>query len=169
MNRSWRPKNDKTVTFKKKKSHIWARHQDILTDWPSVAMWLWLWFWEVGALGPSLLLSYFAIGHIASGVSSVFYNFVSHFSSVFFRIMRLIAFEAWFTAVLHPGFLVSCHSFLILFLYFNSRSRPDRSQLKSANVIFTGRQPVCRGNRGWKVACRFIGLNPQVNFESGWY
>jgi hypothetical protein len=21
----------------------WARHQDILTDWPSVVMWLWLW------------------------------------------------------------------------------------------------------------------------------
>jgi hypothetical protein len=27
-------------------SHIWARHQDILTDWPSVAMWLWLWLCE---------------------------------------------------------------------------------------------------------------------------
>jgi hypothetical protein len=26
-------------------SLIWARHQDILTDWPSVAMWLWLWLW----------------------------------------------------------------------------------------------------------------------------
>jgi hypothetical protein len=24
-------------------SQIWAWHQDILTDWPSVAMWLWLW------------------------------------------------------------------------------------------------------------------------------
>jgi hypothetical protein len=23
----------------------WARHQDILTDWSSVAMWLWLWLW----------------------------------------------------------------------------------------------------------------------------
>jgi hypothetical protein len=22
-----------------------ARHQDLLTDWQSVAMWLWLWFW----------------------------------------------------------------------------------------------------------------------------
>jgi hypothetical protein len=22
-----------------------ARHQDLLTDWPSVAMWLWLWLW----------------------------------------------------------------------------------------------------------------------------
>jgi hypothetical protein len=24
-------------------SQIWAWHQDILTDWPSVVMWLWLW------------------------------------------------------------------------------------------------------------------------------
>jgi hypothetical protein len=23
-----------------------ARHQDLLTDWPSVAMWLWLWLWS---------------------------------------------------------------------------------------------------------------------------
>jgi hypothetical protein len=44
-----RPKNDKTVTlrgekkFYGQKSHIWARHQDILTDWPSAAMLLWLW------------------------------------------------------------------------------------------------------------------------------
>jgi hypothetical protein len=40
-----RSKRDKTVTLEKKisgqKSQIWARHQDILTDWPSVAMWLW--------------------------------------------------------------------------------------------------------------------------------
>jgi hypothetical protein len=42
------PKMTKKVTLREKKlygqkSHIWARHQDILTDWPSVAMWLWLW------------------------------------------------------------------------------------------------------------------------------
>jgi hypothetical protein len=54
-----RPQKDKTVSLKKKKisgqmSQIWARHQDILTDWPSVAMWLWLWvgmnmavYWDV--------------------------------------------------------------------------------------------------------------------------
>jgi hypothetical protein len=69
----------------------------------------------------------------------VFSSFVSHCSSVFFRIMRLIAFETRLTAVLHPGSLVSCHSFVILFSYFNSRSRPGRSLLKS-------------------VACRFIGM-----------
>jgi hypothetical protein len=41
-------KNYKTVTLKKNlwsKIPDWARHQDILTDWPSVAMWLWLWLW----------------------------------------------------------------------------------------------------------------------------
>jgi hypothetical protein len=36
----------------------------------------------VGALGPSLLVRDFAIGHIAWGVSSVFSNSVSHCSSV---------------------------------------------------------------------------------------
>jgi hypothetical protein len=46
-----RPNKRQNRNFKKKKkisgqmSHIWARHQDILTDWPSVAMWLWLWLW----------------------------------------------------------------------------------------------------------------------------
>jgi hypothetical protein len=38
---------DKTVTLKKKilwsKVPDWARHQDILIDWPSVVTWLWLW------------------------------------------------------------------------------------------------------------------------------
>jgi hypothetical protein len=65
----------------------------------------------------------------------VFSSFDSNCSSVFFRIMRLIAFETRFTAVLHPGSLVSWHSFLILFLYFNSRSRPGISLLKPVNVI----------------------------------
>jgi hypothetical protein len=70
------PKN-KTITLKKRisgqMSQIWAWHQDILTDWPSAAMWLWLWqiqrsgfdsqhyqvFWEVVGLerGPLSLVS----------------------------------------------------------------------------------------------------------------
>jgi hypothetical protein len=49
--------------------------------------------------------------------------------------MRRIAFETRLTAVLHPGSLVSCHSFLILFLYVNSRSKPGRSLFKSVKVI----------------------------------
>jgi hypothetical protein len=49
--------------------------------------------------------------------------------------MLLIAFETRLSAVLHPGSLVSCNSFLILSLYFNSRSSPGRSLFKSVNVI----------------------------------
>jgi hypothetical protein len=49
--------------------------------------------------------------------------------------MRLIALETRLTAVLHPGSLVSCHSFLILFLYFNSRSGPGRSLFNLVNVL----------------------------------
>jgi hypothetical protein len=50
------------------------------------------------------------MGHIAWGLTSVFANIVSHRSSAFFRVMRVIAFETQFTAVLHPGSLVSCHT-----------------------------------------------------------
>jgi hypothetical protein len=64
----------------------------------------------------------------------VFSSFVSHCSSVFFRIIRVIALETRLNAVLHPGSLVSCHSFLILFLCFNSRSRRGRSLFKSVSV-----------------------------------
>jgi hypothetical protein len=65
----------------------------------------------------------------------VFSSFVSRSSSEFFRAMRLIAFETRLTAALLPGSLVSCHRFLILFLYFNSRSRQGRSLFNSVNVI----------------------------------
>jgi hypothetical protein len=65
----------------------------------------------------------------------VFVSFVSHRSSAFFRIVREIAFETQFTAVLHLGSLVSCHNFLILFLYFYNRCRPGRSLFKTDKVI----------------------------------
>jgi hypothetical protein len=65
----------------------------------------------------------------------VFASFDSHRSSAFFRVMRLIAFETQSTFVLHPGSLVSCHNFLILFLYFNNRSRSGRSLFNSDTVI----------------------------------
>jgi hypothetical protein len=51
-----------------------------------------------------------------------------------FRIMRLIALETRLTAVSHPGSLVSCHNVLILFFYFNRRSRPG-ILFNSVNVI----------------------------------
>jgi hypothetical protein len=48
---------------------------------------------------------------------------------------KLIDFETQFTTVLHSGSLVSCHNFLILFLYSNNRSGPGRSLLGSDKVI----------------------------------
>jgi hypothetical protein len=66
----------------------------------------------VGALGPSMFIRDFAMGHIAWGVSSVLANRVSHRSSAFFRVSRLIDFETQLSAVLHSGSLVSCHNFL---------------------------------------------------------
>jgi hypothetical protein len=89
----------------------------------------------VGALGPYLSAREFAMGHIAQGVTSVFANFVSHRSNVFLRVMRLIDFETQLTAVLQSGSLVSCHHFLRLFLYFNSRSSPGKSLFNSDKVI----------------------------------
>jgi hypothetical protein len=67
----------------------------------------------IGALGPSLFRRDFAMGHIAWGVTSVLPVFVSHRSSAFFRVTRLIEFVTQLTAVLHAGSLVSCHNFLI--------------------------------------------------------
>jgi hypothetical protein len=49
--------------------------------------------------------------------------------------MLLIDFETQLTAFLHPGSLVSCHNFLILILYFNSRFRPGRLLFNSDKVI----------------------------------
>jgi hypothetical protein len=63
------------------------------------------------------------------------FRVVSHRYSVFFRVMCVIVFETQFTAFLHPGSLVSCHSFLICFLHFNSQSRPGRSFLNFDKVI----------------------------------
>jgi hypothetical protein len=41
------PIKDSNLKKKKFWSKVpdWARHQDILTDWPLVVMWLWLWLW----------------------------------------------------------------------------------------------------------------------------
>jgi hypothetical protein len=49
--------------------------------------------------------------------------------------MRVIDFETQFTAVLHPGSLVSCHNFLIFFLLLRRRSRPGILLFNSDKVI----------------------------------
>lgn len=57
----------------------------------------------------------FAIGFIASDVTSQFAIFVLHRSIIIFRPTLLIVLVAQFTAVLHFGYLVSCNNFLRLF------------------------------------------------------
>jgi hypothetical protein len=73
----------------------------------------------VDALGPSLSRRHFAMSHIVWSVASALPIFVSHRSSVSLRVIRLIAFETQWTAVLHAGSRVSCHNFLSLCLCFN--------------------------------------------------
>jgi hypothetical protein len=120
----------------------------------------------VGVLDPSLFVRDFAMGHIAGGVSSVFASFVSHLSSAIFWVMRLIDFETQFAAFLHPGSLVSCHNFLILFLYFKSRSRPGKLLFNSDKVILLVDNLYAEAIQAVK-ARRFISVCPRVNFDSG--
>jgi hypothetical protein len=49
--------------------------------------------------------------------------------------MRLIVFEIQLNAFLHNGFLVSCHSFLNLFLCFSNLSKPGISLFNSESLI----------------------------------
>jgi hypothetical protein len=107
------------------------------------------------------------MGHIAWGVTSVLLIFVSHRSSAFLEVIRLIVFVTQLTAVLHAGALVSCHSFLSLCLCFNKWSKPGRSLLMSRRVtLLVDSLYICRGNRGCEIARRFIGFYPQLNFDS---
>jgi hypothetical protein len=68
-------------------------------------------------------------------VTSGLLIFVSHHSSAFLRVIRLIDFVTQLNSVLHAGSLVSCHNFLSLRLYFNSLSRPGISLFMSEIVI----------------------------------
>jgi hypothetical protein len=58
---------------------------------------------------------------------------VSHRSSEFLRVIRLIDFATQLTAVLHAGSLDSYHNILTLPL-FNNQSNPGRSLFVSENV-----------------------------------
>jgi hypothetical protein len=89
----------------------------------------------VGALGPSLVVWSFAMGRIAWGVTPELAIFYSHLSSALLWVMRLIVFEIQFNASLHVGSLVSCHSFLNLFLCFSNLSKPGISVFNSESLI----------------------------------
>jgi hypothetical protein len=88
----------------------------------------------VGVLGPSLFQRDLAMGQIAWGVTSVLPVFVSHRSSVFFGVTRLIEFVTQLTAVLHAGSLVSCRNCFSVRLCFNSQSRQGVSLFMSDSV-----------------------------------
>jgi hypothetical protein len=85
----------------------------------------------VGALSPSLFVRSFSMGQFAWGVTSDLAIFDSHRSSALLRVMRLIVFEIKSNALLHIGSLVSCHSFLNLFLCFSNLSKPGISLFNS--------------------------------------
>jgi hypothetical protein len=74
------------------------------------------------------------MGHIDYGVTSALLIFVSHHSSAFLGVIRLIAFETQLTAVLHAGSLVSCYNIPSLCLCFNNWSKPGRSLFISESV-----------------------------------
>jgi hypothetical protein len=64
----------------------------------------------VGAFGPSIFISNFAIGHTAWGVTSQFPAFVFHRSNAFLRVISLMFFATELCAVLYAGSWVTCHS-----------------------------------------------------------
>jgi hypothetical protein len=88
----------------------------------------------VDALGPSLLRRDYAMGHIAWDVTSVVLFLISHRSSAFLRVIRLIYLVTRLTAALHAGSLVSCHNFLSLCFCFSKWSNPCRSLFMCESV-----------------------------------
>jgi hypothetical protein len=81
--------------------------------------------------------------------------------------MRLIGFKTQLTALLHPGSLVSCHNFLILFLYFNSQSRPSRALFNSDKVILLVDNLYSEAIEAVKAHAALSASTPRVNFDSG--
>jgi hypothetical protein len=74
------------------------------------------------------------MGQIAWELTSVFPIFVSHRSSAFLWVIRLIDFVTQLTAVLHARSSVYCQNFLSLRLCMNSRSRPGILLFMSESV-----------------------------------
>jgi hypothetical protein len=61
---------------------------------------------------------------------------VSHRSSAFLWVNRLIDFATQSTVVLHAGSLLSCHNVLSLLFSFNSRFKPGKWAFTSESVTF---------------------------------
>jgi hypothetical protein len=109
------------------------------------------------------------MGHIAWGVISVLLILVSHRSSVFFRVICLINFvtqiDCRFTCWI-LGFLPQ-FSYPPFMFQQMIQAREIVVYIRKSN--FTCRQPICRSYRDCKVARRFIGFYPRINFDLRWY
>jgi hypothetical protein len=81
--------------------------------------------------------------------------------------MRLIDFETQMTAFLHLGSLISCHNFLMLFLYFNSRSRPGRLLFNSDKMILLVDNLYAEAIEAVKARADLSASAPEL--ISGWY
>jgi hypothetical protein len=81
-------------------------------------------------------MSDFTIGHTAWGVTSQFPTFISHRSSAFLRVIRLMVLATQLSAVLHVKSRVNCHTFFNLWLCFGRLSRAGIQLFRSGSVIF---------------------------------
>jgi hypothetical protein len=86
---------DKTVTLVEKKNlwskvPAWARHQDILTDWPSVVMWLWLWFWLISSVLSPLVCN-FSSSDVLPSSSSIHSYFLLRHNSAWNEVFTLLS------------------------------------------------------------------------------
>jgi hypothetical protein len=79
-------------------------------------------------------------GHTAWGVTPTIAT-ASRRRSALLRVSQPIAFESPLNVLLHSGSLVSCHSFLSLFLYFSNLSKHGKSLfiLQSLNLLVYNR------------------------------
>jgi hypothetical protein len=88
--------------------------------------------------------------------------FVSHGSSAFLRIIRLIDFVFQLTAVLQAGSLVPCHNFLSFRLCFNNPSRPGRSLFISESVNLLVDNPYGEATEAGKWLAALLASTPEL-------
>lgn len=99
------------------------------------------WHWDFAAAYRAMISGWwlwstsdFSTGHITWGVASQILTFVSHSSSAFLRVIRLMVLVTQLTAVSHCGSRVTCHSFLNLHLCFSRLCKQGRSLFWSESV-----------------------------------
>jgi hypothetical protein len=102
-----------------------------------------------------------------------FPNFLSHRSSGFLRVIRLMILATQLTALLHTGSRVTCPSFLKLCLRFGRLSRQGRVSLRIEGVIFLVGNPyaeaveaVSRGPLNRFLPPELISILGEINSEA---